>query len=286
MIDQNRFIATNWPGNFKVGKNMKTNDYEITVDDIKEYLDKYSDFTFEMKVLKTLKSKGFECAHSGTYEDPITRKRREFDIQASKYFTATNSGLYLAVECKNITPKSPIVVQMVKREKIESFHCVICPTNPMGLSVKKVLDQNSLYKYSGQDYWVGKSFDQVMRNQTKGIIGNDEKSYDKFTQAINSASNLLQTIKPGTDKMGKKYLVVPTLVVPDERMWTVLYDENGVQISEPKLINHISYFINSSWEKADGFSPYIFSHLEIITYSEFSNVIDNIILNGFNVPKD
>lgn len=47
---------------------------EITDIDIKEYLDNYSDFNFEMKVLKEIKRKNFDCAHSGTYEDPISKK--------------------------------------------------------------------------------------------------------------------------------------------------------------------------------------------------------------------
>ena len=54
----------------------------ITQSDIAEYLNGYSDFSFEIKVLKKFTNLGYECEHGGTYEDPVTGKSREFDIRA------------------------------------------------------------------------------------------------------------------------------------------------------------------------------------------------------------
>jgi hypothetical protein len=46
----------------------------IDKSDIKKYLNNYSDFSFEIKVLEKLGSLGFNCQHSGLYEDPVTKK--------------------------------------------------------------------------------------------------------------------------------------------------------------------------------------------------------------------
>ena len=55
---------------------------QITRVDIEEYLADYADFSFELRVLKELTDLKIKCQHGGTYEDPITKKSREFDIRA------------------------------------------------------------------------------------------------------------------------------------------------------------------------------------------------------------
>ena len=54
----------------------------ITESDVKRYLNNYSDFSFELQVLKKFVDLGFKCSHSGTYEDPVTSKSRQYDIRA------------------------------------------------------------------------------------------------------------------------------------------------------------------------------------------------------------
>ena len=41
-------------------------DRKIEKDNIEEYLNNFSDFSFEVKVLKILTSIGFDCEHLGT----------------------------------------------------------------------------------------------------------------------------------------------------------------------------------------------------------------------------
>jgi hypothetical protein len=57
---------------------------EILPEDLVEYLNSYSDFSFELAVLKMLRTSDIDCEHGGYYEDPITKKSREFDIRAIK----------------------------------------------------------------------------------------------------------------------------------------------------------------------------------------------------------
>lgn len=56
----------------------------ITKADLDEYLENYSDFSFEVRILNTLIDLGFSCEHRGSYTDPATKKLREFDIRATK----------------------------------------------------------------------------------------------------------------------------------------------------------------------------------------------------------
>jgi hypothetical protein len=57
----------------------------ITASDLKEFVDNNSDFDSEMTVLAGLRSLDFECEHSGTYQDPVSDKIRQFDIRAFKW---------------------------------------------------------------------------------------------------------------------------------------------------------------------------------------------------------
>ncbi len=84
---------------------VKLFDREIEKKDIIEYLNSYSDFSFEIKVLNKVISLGFKCEHSGTYKDPVTGVTREFDIRATKKihdYDKKTLYLCLAIECKNV----------------------------------------------------------------------------------------------------------------------------------------------------------------------------------------
>jgi hypothetical protein len=92
----------------------------ITQADLAAFAANDSDFAFELRVLRQLRGLGFQCEHSGTYEDPVTGKFRQFDIRANKNFG--NVQLAMAVECKNIRPYHPLLVSAVPRTEAEAFH--------------------------------------------------------------------------------------------------------------------------------------------------------------------
>lgn len=69
---------------------------EILEADLMEYLTRHSDFGFELRVLKALSTLGLRCEHGGVYEDPVTRKTREFDIRARS--TVADRRVRVAVE--------------------------------------------------------------------------------------------------------------------------------------------------------------------------------------------
>jgi hypothetical protein len=98
----------------------KLKNTSITTTDLEEFVANNSDFYFEMKVLAKLRGLDFECEHSGTYQDPVTDKVRQFDIRAMK--TQGSCTLALAVECKNIRPNYPLLLSAVPRTIAESSH--------------------------------------------------------------------------------------------------------------------------------------------------------------------
>jgi hypothetical protein len=68
----------------------------ITKAEIDKFVAEDSDFGFEMSVLAELRTLGFECSHSGTYSDPMTKKIRQFDLRAT--IERADCKLALAVE--------------------------------------------------------------------------------------------------------------------------------------------------------------------------------------------
>ncbi|HVN14346.1 MAG TPA: hypothetical protein VMT73_01300, partial [Anaerolineales bacterium] len=81
-------------------------DNPITESDIEEYLNGYSDFSFEIQVLNKFLGLGFTCEHGGVYDDPVTHKSREFDIRA--LYNKGAIRLRLSVECKNLHDNFPL----------------------------------------------------------------------------------------------------------------------------------------------------------------------------------
>ncbi len=175
----------------------------ITQSDVKEYLGNYSDFSFELRVLKEFVTLGLDCLHGGTYEDPLTKKSREFDIRAlleNGWFR-----IHLSIECKNLHEYFPLIVHCTKRKFNESYNELIytykekasymklgaislpIPGIP-GISKSIRVERFSLYP---TDDFVAKSTDQIGRKDTGEISTNDLDVFDKISQAINSAVDLI-----------------------------------------------------------------------------------------------
>src|SRR5260221_9507876 len=128
----------------------------ITEAELEKFVKDESDFGFEMSVLSILRKLEFTCWHSGTYEDPVTQKIREFDIRAEK---KSIGKLFLAVECKNI--RTNLLVSAVPRTRREAFHNII-KIRPGGVFIfreaQHIGPPDSLYQVGDL---VGKRTDQV-----------------------------------------------------------------------------------------------------------------------------
>lgn len=263
----------------------------ITKSDVKRYLNSYSDFSFELKVLKQFVDLGFECSHSGTYTDPVTNKSREYDIRA--LLQKEYIRLHLGIECKNLRANFPLVVHCLERKENESYNELIftfepkAPTQRVGtisLPLPSAFMENSrstrVRKVSlyPKTQFVAKAIDQIGKRQdTSEITSNDGEVFDKISQAINSSLDLISdaTNLDTSNFPGYLTLVCPLLVIPDSSLWQAKYSDDGEQLSEPEQIKHISYYIGKEWTVNGGLQPltYTLSHLEIITYSEIENFV-------------
>ncbi len=255
----------------------KLREISITKKDIDEYLKTYSDFSFEVKVLSHLVELGFSCKHSGTYSDPITSKTREFDIRAVKEVRHDDNFIFrlcLSVECKNVRDNFPILVHCLPRRSDESYQDLIWSSResnklPVGLmryGFRLRLDgENSVYE---QQNPVGKSCDQVGRRQDGEVIGTDSDVFDKISQSINASYEMIRKAHyTGDENTVIVSNVLPVLVVPKDRLWSVCYDNAGNICKDVSTTSRVPYYIGKSWSVGDlpeiG-QTYYTSHLEIV----------------------
>lgn len=259
----------------------------ISAADIREYLNTYSDFSFEVKTKKELVSLGFHCQHGGTYEDPITGKSREFDIRAIKNYEDSKSFIYrlcLSVECKNIRANYPLVLHCSPRTEGESYQDLIWSRIAKGGIAVQLFDRafpcglpgdDSVYRVQDP---VGKSCDQVgRRDDNKGeVLSSDGDVFEKISQAINSSYDLIRSSHyAGDEEVTVVSNVVPVLVVPDGRLWTVWYDNSGEIVEGPAPVSAASYYIGKKWsvKGRNNTQHYRLSHLEIVELGGLSELI-------------
>jgi hypothetical protein len=261
-------------------------DNPIGQSDISDYLSVHSDFSFELQVLKLLRSRSISCGHGGHYTDPVTNKSREFDIRART--SIENVTARLAIECKNIRANFPIVVSRLPRSKEDSFNevCQLEDKKPAagswGLTSASISLQGraqciknkekSIYPIGEP---VGKSLTQVGRASDNSITSGDSEVYEKWGQALASLTDLVEAMSSDGKGKSKPYfsVCVPAIVVPNDRLWAVDYDNDGTLVGIPQPVNHCSFFIGKSYSVGFNEPSYVVSHLEIFTLAGFDDFI-------------
>jgi len=244
----------------------------IGLSDVKGFLKTEADFAFEMRTLHRLRSTGFQCEHAGGYTDPITGKRRQFDIRATRLVEQLE--LRLAVEAKNLRDTSPLVIHMVERTTEESFNDIIVRDPLLGITRRvQIKSYESAYR---PDEFVGKGTDQVTRKGDGSFGRSDADVWEKFGQAMNSARDLIEdAVRTPHDQ--RAFAIVPVVVVPDQRLWQVRYHTDGSQVGDPEQVAYCPYFINFGWDVGSPttpMSPYVMSHLEVVTLSALKPRMD------------
>ena len=272
-------ITTNTVIPIKVKRDFMSRPEPIAVIDsvaISEFLVQNSDFTFELEVVNALHEKGISyIEHSGTYIDPVEKKPREFDIRADIY-PMGHKCIRLAIECKNVRPESPVIIECVPRGIKESEHQVVMFAGNANSLCGKVHACESFYKVEKP---VGKSWKQYGKH--KDIKEKDPDIYVKWAQALNSAHDLLSTCHEIYNRNGANELwvaVFPIVVIPDGRLWAVEYDSNGKLSASPKPAERLSFFINREY-KTTITHPEVqlnfrISHLEVMTISGLKAAVD------------
>lgn len=251
---------------------------ELNKSDLQTFLETESDFSFEMQVLNRLKSLSFSAFHGGTYKDPITDKIREFDIRCEYQYN--DFFLALAVECKNIKSSFPLVASLTKRTEDEAQADIIKFVKNTDRPVVMLWPEkkNSKDEFYRKNDWVAKRIEQVGRKQTGEIFSGDSPLFEKITQAVNSSFDLINGFSTKKDRTFNA-LIIPVLVIPDNRLWGVSYNEDGSMSSEVKTLASCSYYLNQEWiiNHPTNRMAYRISHLEIVTFSEIKRKIDSFL---------
>lgn len=272
--------------------------------DLREYLSTASDFAFELRILKKLHEIEIACSHGGTYNDPVTGKPRQFDIRAVHSYNEAYR-LFLAVECKNIRENFPLLVSCVPRSDTESFHEVVISCNPPVIRshsecrskdvavTHRIVGQQGMYPVGAP---VGKSCAQVGRVAHDGTItALDEDVYEKWAQAVSSAIGLAQAasnVAVSHKEAMACTAIVPILVVPDDMLWSVEFDDNGIESSPPRRLNRCPYFIgkqnhlqSNTVEGSGSIFSFIITHLEFVTETGLSDLLTTVATDQTLFPQ-
>ena len=259
----------------------KLRNVDIDANDINEFLENHDDLALELFVLKKARDSGFNAIHGGFYTDPLTGKPRQYDVRAS--IGLHQRKIAFAIECKSLKSFYPLIISRMKRISAESYFQYIVsegakknysnqPINPARIVT---LEPNySIYRVGE---YVGKSTIQIGRNEQGDFTFGDSEVYDKWTQAINSAKDIIFASFPnvtGTE-VPIHTAIIPILVVPDKTLWVIDYADNGAVRVGPTQVDEAVYYIDKEYESPIG-QPYKISHLHFYTKKGICALFNNI----------
>lgn len=258
--------------------------------DLEEYIETASDFAFELRVLELLSRFGLHCEHAGSYEDPVTKKTREFDIRATAI--SNSKTVRLAVECKNVRENFPVLISRVPRRGEESYHQIAIMREP-GVEINgyvrstvttpraeviNIRGAHSIYR-AGEP--VGKSTAQVGRapGNDRSLVVGDSELYEKWGQALASVSDLVERMYWDDREDVMFGFALPVVVIPDGRLWVVDYESNGMSKGEPVQIDHCSCYVNKDYEMGNKIARvwYNITHIEVMTFSGLQRFVQEFL---------
>lgn len=278
----------------------------ISASDIKDVVLKEDDFGHEMRVGKVIRAiSGIQIEHGGTYIDSVTGKPRQFDFRCS--LRKDSAELHLAVECKNLNPSAPLVMCGTKRQNNEAFHDLIesrlGSASPGKKNVLYVSGTSSATFRASRDNafylpgkFVGKSLVRIKPapNSSSGnsfVSVPDSDIYDKWSQALSSSVDLAELAcdRAGHYRAPKFYtIVLPVVVVPDDSLWIVDYDDSGCVCKPPEQVNACELFVGREIKVTKEWFPHQFtlSHIHFFTIGGFASFLSDMAPDDNNWIKN
>jgi len=264
---------------------------EISSSSIRDAISKEDDFGHEMRVGNVLRScSGAVVEHGGTYTDSVTEKPRQFDYRA--WLKKQQKRLSLAVECKNLSPTTPLVVCGTSRNENEAFHDLI-------ESRQGTFSEDSLIKYGlssvtwrvksantfySKGEFVGKSLLRVQADKTTTRSGESE-IYDKWAQALSSAVELATAATSLAKHLSTASVfsaVLPVVVIPNGILWKVTYDLDGTMVSDPECVDECAFFVGREIDIGGPkgtpfFQKFTFSHVHFFTLEGLDSFLSAMV---------
>ena len=264
----------------------------ITPSDIQTLVLKEDDFGHEMRVGKIIRDvPNIRVEHGGTYTDPVSGKPRQFDFRCA--VLKESAELHLAVECKNLDSSAPIVMCGANRQNNEAVHDLIeSRLNSVSPGKQKhvifVDGMSSTTFRASQDdafyspkSFVGKSILRIKPNPNRSqlasapfVSDSDADIYDKWSQALSSSVELAELAcgAAGRHHVPKFYTaILPVVVVPDDSLWTVYYEDSGVLLKQPQPASTCELFVGREITVTRDWMPhqFTFSHIHFFTLAGF-----------------
>jgi len=254
----------------------------LTKDDIARYLSTRDDFDLELFVYRSLGERGILATHGGAYVDPVTGKSRQYDVLASKQHSHMGSWqIALAIECKALSVEFPLIVSRVPRPETDSYHEVVESWGRAEMGERFARAKKAQYGrclYRPNDL-VAKKTSQLRWDEKRLQFGaGDSETYDKWSQALSSASGLVQhAIGAHTRWRQERYftLILPALVVSDDAWWAVDYNVVGVR-QDPTLVETAELYVDQEYCLLSD-EKYRISHLHIYTKKGFLGFLDELL---------
>jgi hypothetical protein len=266
----------------------------ISPSDILRVVTKEDDFGHEMRVGHVIRScPAIQLQHGGTYTDAVTQKPRQFDYRC--WLRKEAATLSLAVECKNLNHVVPLVICGTARREDEAFHDVIesrqgtvkrRTATIVGSSsvTRRATLENSFYPPRS---FVGKSLVRIQTDKQPMVRSQDSDVYDKWAQALSSAVELAQSACDSAKRLTVHRsftAVVPAVVVPDDLLWRVYYDDNGGISSDPARVNECELYVGREIEVGGAkgtplFHQFTFSHVHFFTLTGFGSFLSKMAVN-------
>jgi hypothetical protein len=281
----------------------------IKPDDVKRVILDEDDFGFELQVGQVLVKLGQQrqkdafngtnvelLRHGGTYTDPATNKPRQFDYRCRVYRREPGSSFmacaFLAIECKNLHESSPLAVCGKTRSQDEAYFAFvrsIC--DDANNKVSSVLRRPSRTKdifYS--DGFVGKSLVRLKEKEErekkekggtkvekKTLLTTDNSQnsdlFDRWSQALASCSELAEEacFLAHENCMRVCSMILPIVVVPDNSLWKVKYNEAGSIEEEPTIVNECEFFVERKIQITAG--KFAITHIHFVTLTGLAELV-------------
>ena len=273
--------------------------------DLSLFLEQDSSFAFEMQIRELFAGRRkIRHHHGGTYDDPIEGKPRQFDLTADLIFPNAYFPLRvrMAIECKCLSEFAPMLVYRSPRTSQECSHHLIARTCGDRKRIQKWVQENakvpqlscdngsfpeacvinippgqSMYRRSGP---VGKSVECVNRDCNGKLHGGDREIYPRWTQSLQSAAVLASdTItRYHGDREVIVHWILPILVVPDDRLFAVDFDDAGSIVAPPHPVDQTTFFVDYRPKLTGLTGPeFRLGHLEVMSRSSIERFLDCLL---------
>jgi len=259
----------------------------ITAENISAFVDRRDDMALEIFTYRTLREAGWWANHGGFYRDTVQDKFRQFDVQGGLDLPKNpetpflpKTGIRIAAECKNIDPDVPIVISRMPRTYSESYHCLLKrfqthSVGPQEVRVNVIRSTAVHAKPYPPGDPVGKS---ILQYQNTPEAKPPDDPFAKWSQALSSCATLITEantklrVDPDAPDL---CFIFPALIVADQSLWAVDYDENGVR-GNPQQIDDATLFLGQYYDVEEGkgvSSKYWVSHLHVYTKIGLTNAL-------------